>query len=167
MKNIMEQGKISSENSENRIFRKEEKNMSNIVGLDLNIDQDFLANAVQQSVMMGIAESLNGKNEIVSQIVKMVLTQKVDKTGRISSYSRDNEYTLLQYYVMKMLKEVTAEEMQKMVDEHREEITKAIRAELAKKVNYNKFVDAFIDNVSSAVSNSWCPRVEITFDKKD
>ena len=141
--------------------------MGNIVGLDLNIDQDYLAKAVNQTVMMGIAESLNGKNEIVSQIVKMVLNQKVNKDGNISSYERDNKYTLLEFYVMKMLREVTSEEMQKMVDEHREEITKAIRAELAKKVNYTKFVDAFIENVSSAVSNSWCPRVEIKFDKRE
>lgn len=141
--------------------------MGNIVGLDLNIDQDYLADAVKQTVLMGISESLNGKNEIVSQIVKMVLSQKVDKSGKISSYSSDNKYTLLEFYVRKMLREVTAEEMQRMVDEHREDITKAIRAELAKKVNYNKFVDAFISNVSSAVSNSWCPRVEINFEQKE
>lgn len=140
--------------------------MGNIVGLDLNIDQDYLAKAVQQSVMIGISESLNGKNEIVSQIVKMVLSQKVDEKGNISSYSRDNKYTLLEFYVTKMLREVTAEEMQRMVDEHRDEITKAIRAELSKKVNYNKFVDAFINNISSAVSNSWCPRIEINFDQQ-
>ena len=140
--------------------------MGNIVGLDLNIDQDYLADAVKQTVIMGISESLNGKNEIVSQIVKMVLTTKVDKTGKISSYSSDNKYTLLEYYVQKMIKEVTAEEMQKIVDEHRDDITKAIRSELAKKVNYSKFVDAFIDNVSSAVSNSWCPRIEIKFDQR-
>lgn len=140
--------------------------MGNIVGLDLNINQDYLENAVRQSVMMGIAESLNGKNEIVSQIVRMVLSQKVDKNGKVSSYSSDNKYTLLEYYVMKLLNEVTAEEMQKMVDEHREEITKAIRTELAKKVNYNKFVDAFINNVSSAVSNSWCPKIEVKFEQE-
>ena len=139
--------------------------MGNIVGLDLNVDQDYLAKAVQESVMMGISESLNGKNEIVSQIVKMVLTTKVDKTGKISSYSIDNEYNLLDYYVKKMIKEITAEEMQKMVDEHREEITKTIRAELSKKVNYNKFVDAFINNVSSAVSDSWCPKIEVKFEQ--
>ena len=139
--------------------------MGNIVGLDLNVDQDFLAKAVQESVMMGISESLNGKNEIVSQIVKMVLTTKVDETGKISSYSRDNEYTLLDYYVTKMIKEVTAEEMQKMVDEHREDITKAIRSELSKKVNYTKFVDAFINNVSSAVDKSWFPKIEVKFEQ--
>jgi len=139
--------------------------MGNIVGLDLNVDKDFLAKAVQESVMMGIAESLNGKNEIVSQIVKMVLTQKVDKAGKISSYDRDNQYTLLDFYVRKMVQDVTSEEMQKMVDEHREDITKAIRSELSKKVNYNKFVDAFINNVSSAVGNSWCPKIEVKFEQ--
>lgn len=56
--------------------------MANIVGLDLSIDQDYLAEAVKQTVMMGISESLNGKNEIVSQIVKMVLSTKVDKNGK-------------------------------------------------------------------------------------
>lgn len=139
--------------------------MSNIVGLDLNIDQDYLAEAVKQTVIMGISESLNGKNEIVSQIVKMTLNTRVNDKGIISTYSRDNKYTLLEYYVRKMIKEVTAEEMNKMVEEHREDIAKAIRAELQKKVNYNKFVDRFIDNISNAVNNSWCPKIEVSFDQ--
>lgn len=139
--------------------------MSNIVGLDLNIDKDYLAEAVKQTVIMGISESLNGKNEIVSQIVKMTLNTRVNDKGIISTYSSDNKYTLLEYYVRKMIKEVTAEEMNKMVEEHREDIAKAIRAELQKKVNYNKFVDRFIDNISNAVNNSWCPKIEVSFDQ--
>lgn len=140
--------------------------MANIVGLDLNIDQDYLSEAVRQTVIMGISESLNGKNEIVSQIVKMTLNTRVSDKGTISSYDRDNKYTLLEYYVRKMIKEVTAEEMQKIVDERKPEITKAIREELSKKVNYTKFVDAFIGNISSAINNSWVPKIEINFDKR-
>ena len=140
--------------------------MANIVGLDLNIDQDYLSEAVRQTVIMGISESLNGKNEIVSQIVKMTLNTRVSDKGTISSYDRDNKYTLLEYYVRKMIKEVTAEEMQKIVDERKPEITKAIREELSKKVNYTKFVDAFIDSISSAINDSWVPKIEINFDKR-
>ena len=141
--------------------------MGNIVGLDLNIDQDYLANAVKQTVMMGISESLNGKNQIVSQIVSMVLNTKVDKSGKISAYSSDNKYTLLEFYVMKMIREVTAEELQNLVNERREDITKAIRSELAKKANYNKFVDGFIDNISSAINNTWVPKIEIQFEQME
>lgn len=137
--------------------------MGNIVGLDLNIDQDYIANAVRQAVMIGISESLNGKNQIASQIVNMVLNTKVDEHGQISSYSSSNKYTLLEFYVKKMIREVTKEELQNMVNEHREDITKAIRAELSKKVNYNKFVDSFITGVSDAISNTWVPKIEIQF----
>ena len=140
--------------------------MANIVGLDLNINQDYLAEAVRQTVIMGISESLNGKNEIVSQIVKMTLNTRVSDKGTISSYESDNKYTLLEYYVRKMITAVAAEELQKIVDERKPEITKAIREELSKKVNYTKFVDSFIDNVSSAVGNTWVPKIEINFDQR-
>lgn len=140
--------------------------MANIVGLDLNIDQDYLAEAVRQTVIMGISESLNGKNEIVSQIVRMTLNTRVSDKGTISSYERDNKYTLLEYYVSTMIKEVAAEELHKIVDERKPEITKAIREELSKKVNYTKFVDAFIGNISSAIDNTWVPKIEINFDKR-
>lgn len=115
---------------------------------------------------MGISESLNGKNEIVSQIVKMTLNTRVSDKGTISSYERDNKYTLLEYHVRKMIREVTAEELQKIVDERKPEITKAIREELSKKVNYTKFVDAFIGNISSAITDVWVPKIEVNFGKR-
>lgn len=139
--------------------------MGNIIGLDLNIDQDYLAEAVRQTVVMGISEALNGKNEIVSQIVKMVLNTKVDRTGKISSYQSDNKYSLLEFYVKEMLTDVAREEMMKMVNEHRDEIAILIRNELQKKVNYTKFVDRFIETTSNAISSTWCPKIEISFDK--
>lgn len=140
--------------------------MANIVGLNLDVDQDYLAEAVRQTVLMGISESLNGKNEVVSQIVRMTLTTRVNDKGIISSYDRDNKFTLLEYYVRKMIREVTAEELQKIVDERKPEITKAIRDELSKKVNYTKFVDAFIDNISKSIDSSWCPKIEVNFEQR-
>ena len=141
--------------------------MANIVGLDLNIDQDYLAEAVRQTVMMGISESLNGKNEIVSQIVKMVLSTKVDETGKISNYNRDNKYTLLEFYVRSAIEEITRDELQALVNERKPEITQAIRKELAKKVNYTKFVDSFFAGVESALDDMWVPKINVEFAKRD
>lgn len=141
--------------------------MANIVGLDLNIDQDYLAEAVKQTVMMGISESLNRKNEIVSQIVKMVLSTKVDKTGKISNYDRDNKYTLLEFYARNAIEGITRDELQALVNERKPEITQAIRAELAKKVNYTKFVDSFFAGVESALDNMWVPKINVEFAKRD
>ena len=139
---------------------------NNIVGVNLNVDKDYLQEAVKQTVLMGISESLNGKNEIVSQIVNSVLQTKVDRTGRVSSYSSDNKYTLLEFYVNEMLTDVVKEEIKNMIEEKRTECADIIRKELNKKANINKFVDCFIDSTSKSLNQSWKTTININYEKE-
>lgn len=139
---------------------------NNIVGVNLNVDKDYLQEAVKQTVLMGISESLNGKNEIVSQIVNSVLQTKVDRTGKVSSYSSDNKYTLLEFYVNEMLTDVVKEEIKNMIEEKRTECAEIIRKELNKKANINKFVDSFIDSTSKSLNQSWKTTININYEKK-
>lgn len=139
---------------------------NNIVGVNLNVDKDYLQEAVKQTVLMGISESLNGKNEIVSQIVNSVLQTKVDRTGKVSSYSSDNKYTLLEFYVNEMLTDVVKEEIKNMIEEKRTECADIIRKELNKKANINKFVDNFIDSTSKSLEQSWKTTININYKKE-
>ena len=139
---------------------------NNIVGVNLNVDKDYLQEAVKQTVLMGISESLNGKNEIVSQRVNSVLQTKVDRTGRVSSYSSDNKYTLLEFYVNEMLTDVVKEEIKNMIEEKRTECADIIRKELNKKANINKFVDSFIDSTSKSLNQSWKTTININYEKE-
>lgn len=139
---------------------------NNIVGVNLNVDKDYLQEAVKQTVLMGISESLNGKNEIVSQIVNSVLQTKVDRTGRVSSYSYDNKYTLLEFYVNEMLTDVVKEEIKNMIEEKRTECADIIRKELNKKANINKFVDNFIDSTSKSLNQGWKTTININYKKE-
>lgn len=141
--------------------------MGNIVGLDLNIDNDYLAEAVKQTVIMGIAESLNGKNEIVSQIVNSVLSTKVDKNGNISSYSSDNKYSLIDLYVRKTLKEIAIEEIKNICEERKPEIREIIRRELTKKASAQKFVDKFFDCMVTNLDSTWQTTINVDFQKKN
>jgi hypothetical protein len=141
-------------------------NEKNIFGLDLKVDQNYLAEAVKQTVMLGIAEALNGKNEIVSQIVNSVLSTKVDKYGKISSYSGDNRYTLLECYVRNLLTDVTRDEIKKLVEEKRDELAAIIRKELSKKVTADTFVNNFISKVNDAIDATWCTKIDVVFDKR-
>ena len=140
--------------------------MGNIVGLDLKVDQEYLANAVQQTVMMGIAESLNGKNEIVSQLVKSVLQTKVTDKGTISTYAGDNKYSLLEFHVRQMLTEVVKEEMKAMVAEKRDEIGAVVRRELSKKSTAEAFVSRFISTVERAIDATWVTKIDVNFEKQ-
>lgn len=136
-----------------------------IVGLDLNVDDNYLAECVKQTVIMGISEALNGKNEIVSQLVKSVLETKVDKNGNISSYGSDNRYTLLDIMTRKAIIEVAKEEFGKIVEESRPRIAKAIRAELEKKETMGDLTAAFLNAIEKELHCSYRMNVDIEFTK--
>lgn len=138
--------------------------MGNIVGIDLNIDDNYLNEAVKSIVMTGIAESLD-KEKIVNGLVKTVLETKVDEEGKISSYSRDNRYTLLEVYVNKIIREIVKEEMKKLVEEKRPKMQEIIRRELNKRATLDKFVDAFISNNLDNLDNNWKTKISVEYGK--
>ena len=138
--------------------------MGNIVGIDLNIDDNYLNEAVKSIVMTGIAESLD-KEKIVNGLVKTVLETKVDEEGKISSYSRDNRYTLLEVYVNKIIREIVKEEMKKLVEEKRPKMQEIIRRELNKRATLDKFVDAFISNNLENLDNNWKTKISVEYEK--
>ena len=138
--------------------------MGNIVGIDLNIDDNYLNEAVKSIVMTGIAETLD-KDKIVNGLVKAVLETKVDKEGRISSYSSDNRYTLLEVYVNNIIREIVKEEMKKLVEEKRTKMQEIIRRELNKRATLDKFVDAFISNNLDNLDSNWKTKISVEYEK--
>ena len=138
--------------------------MGNIVGIDLNIDDNYLNEAVKSIVMTGIAESLD-KDKIVNGLVKTVLETKVDEKGEISSYSRDNRYTLLEVYVNNIIREIVKEEMKKLVEEKRPKMQEIIRRELNKRATLDKFVDAFISSNLDNLDSNWKTKISVEYEK--
>ena len=139
----------------------------NIVGLDLNIDKDFLAEAVKQTVLMGISESLNGKNEIVSQIVNAVLSTKVDEKGMINSYESYNRQTIIEFYVKKMLNEQVRQTIQEIMDEQRDDIKKIIRIAFSKTKFKNDVVDAIMNSMVERLTSEYSTTVNVDIKKKE
>lgn len=138
--------------------------MGNIVGIDLNVDNNYLNEAVKSIVMTGIAETLD-KDKIVNGLVKAVLETKVDEKGEISSYSRDNRYTLLEVYVNNIIREIVKEEMKKLVEEKRPKMQEIIKRELNKRATLDKFVDAFISNNLDNLDSNWKTKISVEYEK--
>ena len=138
--------------------------MGNIVGIELNVDNNYLNEAVKSIVMTGIAETLD-KDKIVNGLVKAVLETKVNEKGEISSYSRDNRYILLEVYVNNIIREIVKEEMKKLVEEKRPKMQEIIRRELNKRATLDKFVDAFISNNLDNLDSNWKTKISVEYEK--
>lgn len=138
-----------------------------IIGLDLNLDQDYLEKAVHETVVVGISEALNGKNEIVSQIVKSVLSLQVDEHGNPSRNSYDKKTSLLEFYVRKELTEITKAEIAAAIEGRRKELSEMIRKEMAKASTLQRFVDAFLTNTVKTLDSEYRTKIDISFLTRD
>ena len=128
---------------------------TSIVGVDMHVDPDYLEKVVHQTVIAGVSAALNGKDEIVSQLVHDVLTTEVDSQGRISGYRRDNDQTLLHYLVSKELKSVALEEVKNEVETARPKLKRKIREEIKKESTTDTLVASFLNAITDAVGVGW------------
>lgn len=140
--------------------------MNNILGVDLKIDQNYIAECVKEVVNASMIEALGAKNDIVETIVKELLNTKVDKnTGKPSTSSWKTE-RLLDFELRKQMTEVVKETVKQSIEEKKPMLTEMIKKELNKKSNMEKFVDSFINNTTKTLENSWSTKINIDFEKK-
>lgn len=141
------------------------------LGMSLEISQDYIDNLTKDLLKQSLIETLDAKNTIVENIVSSVLSVEVNDEGRISSYSRENKYTYLEWLVRKMIKDEVKSVADEVLEEKRGDIREAIRREVNKKANMNKFVDAFFESLSDNLHDKYRTTIDIGFnfekDKED
>lgn len=135
---------------------------NNILGIDLNVNQDVLEEAVKNTVMASIASAMD-TDKVIEAIVHSVLTTKVDKNGKVSSWASDNKYTLLEYYVRNSVKEAASEYTKQLIEERMPRIKQAVRAELDKPATTDSMVEAFIKSFEESLQSRWRSTVKVTF----
>ena len=141
-------------------------NEKQALGMSLQISQDFIDNLAKDLVQESLIETLNGKDDIVRQIVSQILSVRVNQDGIISNYSCDNKFTYLQYLVNKMIKEEVISVAQEVLTERRAEIREHIRKEMSKKATIDKFYDAFFSNITNNLDSRYDTKIEVNIDKK-
>lgn len=138
-----------------------------LLGMSLEISQDFIDNVAKDLLTESLIKTLDGSNKMVQQIISDILSVKVDKTGRVSSYSYDNKQTYLQYLVNDMIKNEVKEVAEEVLKERRAEIRKVIRDTMSKKATLDKFYDAFFSSVVENLNSTWATTINVNIDKKE
>lgn len=136
------------------------------LGMTLEISQDYIDNLAKNLVEESLIETLNGKDDIVKQIVSSILSVKVDENGRVSNYGSDNKYTYLQYLVNKMIKEEVIDVAKEVLNERRVEIRETIKKEMSKKATIDNFYQAFYGSIIDNLDSKYNTKIEINIDKK-
>jgi hypothetical protein len=141
--------------------------MSNIMGLDLKIDEKYIGEIVNNVVKASIVEALGAKDQLVGTAIKTMLMTKVDKSGKVSSYSSENKFNLIDFYVHTTMTEMCKEMAVEIISEHRDSIKEELKKQLSSSRSIEAFTKSMIDGTIENLERSWSPAITIQFDKKE
>lgn len=140
---------------------------NNIMGLDLKIDEKYIGEVVKGVVQSSIVEALGAKEELVNSAVRSMLLTKVDKNGKVSNYTSDNKFNLIDFYVHQTMTELCKEMALEIIQENRDSIKQELKRQLSSERSVEAFTKSMIDNTIENLESSWRPSIVVKFDKED
>lgn len=132
-------------------------------GATVAIPKDVIEPIVQARIQAGIVEALSRSQDLIEAAVTAALTQKVDRSGKVSGYNSENKYTLLESLANQYIQEAA----RKALNEHLVSAADAIRVRVRKELEKKSSVlaAALVDGLAKSVDTTY--GLSLTISLKD
>lgn len=130
-------------------------------GMTLNVDNDLVKPVIEAEIQAAVVRELGQMQDLFPQMVKAVITTKVDRDGKPSSYSGNKTY--LEWAFQKSMHIAIQRAITEWIDGNQDELQK----ELSKQIMASKseFAQSVLSALVGAVANQWRFNVEVTLPK--
>ena len=136
--------------------------MGNIMGVELNLDQEYIKAAVEDIVKAGIVKALGDPADIVKRAIDQTINQKVGRDGKPARNSWDG-MPYLQWLASEVVEETVRDCIKGYIDDHKEDF----KAEILKQLSNPRFrkdvAVSFITTIAKAAENKWNMPINISF----
>ena len=139
----------------------------NLMGLNLNVDSELMAEAAKEAIIAGVASGLEMKEQLVSEFVKSMLSEQVRvEDGRTRQYTSDKCCSRMEYIVRKAFSDIIREELAKMLEDQKPVLRDLIRKEFQKKQVQSQFVEMFMKSLTDSITNQYSTTVSLEFKER-
>ena len=138
----------------------------NLMGLNLNVDSELMAEAAKEAIIAGVASGLEMKEQLVSEFVKSMLSEQVRiEDGRTKQYNSDKCCSRMEYLVRKAFSDIVREELAKMLEDQKPQIRELVKKEFQKKQVQSKFVEMFTVALTKSITNQYTAKINVEFEE--
>lgn len=117
------------------------------------IPNDVIQPIVAARIQAAIVESLGKTPALIEAAVVASLGMKVDSKGKVSSYSSENRYTVLEAMTYQYLQEAALEALQEYLAKAKDQVRARVIKELEKKSN--SLAAALVDGLAKAIDTAY------------
>lgn len=134
----------------------------------LQIPKDIIEPIITSHVSAAVLAAFADKSKLMEVAVAQVLNLKVDKDNGRPSTSSYNATTYIQWLMESVVKKAVAAAIEEQVSLHKEELKKAIAAELGLGKKYTPLAKQLVNGMCSAMSHPDLLRyrIKVEFDDK-
>ena len=133
--------------------------------MSLNISDEVIKAAVQEEVHAGIVKALGDPSVIVRDAIKTMTNRYVDERGEFVSKDNWRAKPYFDWLAEDIVKTTIKEEIEKYVNENREEFAEEIRKQL-KSADFRKKISAsFLQSIVKCTESNWKMPISISFEK--
>lgn len=141
------------------------ENINNLMGLNLSVNSELIAEAVKETIIASIAEGLGNKEAIIHEFVSSVLTDRVlaDDGGKPIGYRDEKTCSRLEFVIRKAIIDITKDELTNMIEEQKPVLRDLIRKEFLKQNVQKGLVDMFMKSMRDSITAPYRTKVDVNF----
>lgn len=141
--------------------------MGNIMGVELNLNQEYIKGAVEDIVRAGIVKALGDPAQIVNDALKQTINRKVDRRTRELAERGWDTVPYLNWLAEKVVEETVRDCIKGYIDDHKEDF----KAEILKQLSNPRFrkdvAVSFITTMTKAAGNRWDMPISVSFKNRE
>lgn len=139
-------------------------NGKNIMGVNLEIDQEYIKQSVEEIVKAGIVAALGDPASIVKTAIDKTINMKVDRRDGKFTNSSYGSVPYLSYLAEKTVENTIKKTLEQYVEEHAEEFRQEVYRALSKKEFKRGTAEAFVSTILNNAKSQWKMPISITFE---
>lgn len=119
--------------------------------MKFEVDEKLVEPVIREQISAAIVAQLGDTTELLTEMVNLTLKQKVDKDGKVDSYSSYNKFTLVEALAGKAIREAAREAIEAIIEQQKPQIEAAVRDYLSRapKRTAAAIVNAFCDSATT------------------
>lgn len=138
--------------------------MTNMI--NLGISEDMVKPILEKQIQAAILANIGNPEELIRKTIAVALNQKVNREGKISQYSSENNYNYLEILVGQTIRDAAKESLKEWLAINSQMVKALVIQEMNKPERQNSLVGAFATAVEDSLRCSWRFNCDVSF-KKD
>lgn len=135
--------------------------------MSLEINEDMVKPILEKQIQAAVLANIGNPEELISKVVSLALSQKVNNDGKVDRSSYYNKHDFLELLTGNAIREAAEKSLREWLEENTQLVKAMVIREMNKPERQNSLVKAFADAVENSLSCSWNFGCNISFKKID